>query len=254
MGTLNDLFQFESHNFGSIWDKIKEDPERLLYGAVDPFSTELWNRITGSNYEPLVNQLGGPMGSGWAGLGENGGVYASAEQKGINTKHSKSSHDVAEIIAAIYGGSAAGDALGGLFSGGGSAAGGSSAGSGASGGGLLSGGDAAALDAASASAGMSGTSGVSASSGMGMNATGGGTNWMGMAQQGMGLLGSASGGQQQQQPAVATSPPPEQQRDSSLRQRVAMQKRIQQLRQKPRKTLAEQQELHELMRNSQGQL
>jgi hypothetical protein len=102
--------------------------------------------------------------------------------------------------------------------GGGSAAGGASGGSAAGSGMSLSAGDAAALEAANASAAMSGTSGMSASSGMGMSAPAQGFN------------------------------------NETLQRRVAMQRRLQQLRQKPRKTLAEQQELQELMRNSQGLL
>jgi hypothetical protein len=135
--------------------------------------------------------------------------------------------------------------------GGGGASGAGSAASGA-GGGILSAGDAAALEAASASAGMSGTSGVSAASGMGMSAPAAGFNWGSAAQQGLGLLGSAGGGQQPQQTAVA--PPPQQQPNQSLQQQMARTRRLQQLRMKPRKTLAEQQELQELMRNSQGQM
>jgi hypothetical protein len=118
MGTLKDVFDFERINFGNIWDQIEDDPWRVLVGSVDPFSTELWNQITGEEYEPMVNMLGGPMGSGWTGLGENGGVYDLAKEQGVDTKWSEQSHDVAEIIAAIYGGSALGDLFGGMFSGG----------------------------------------------------------------------------------------------------------------------------------------
>jgi hypothetical protein len=141
--------------------------------------------------------------------------------------------------------------MGGAAAGVGGGTGAGSAASGA-GGGILSAGDAAALEAASASAGMSGTSGVSAASGMGMAAPAAGFNWGSAAQQGLGLLGSAGGGQQQQQTAVA--PPPQQQPNQSLQQQMARTRRLQQLRMKPRKTLAEQQELQELMRNSQGQM
>jgi hypothetical protein len=150
------------------------------------------------------------------------------------------------VLAAFAGGAAAGG-------GGGSAAGGASGGSAAGSGMSLSAGDAAALEAANASAAMSGTSGMSASSGMGMSAPAQGFNWGAAAQQGLGLLGAAGGGQQQQ-PAAVSAPPPQQNNNETLQRRVAMQRRLQQLRQKPRKTLAEQQELQELMRNSQGLL
>ena len=70
------------------WDRIKDDPKRLLLG-VDPASTELWNGILGKDDEPIVNFLGGPMGSGWTGMG-SGGVYDRAEaadQCGLNYDH-----------------------------------------------------------------------------------------------------------------------------------------------------------------------
>jgi hypothetical protein len=153
------------------------------------------------------------------------------------------------VAAAYLGGVAAGAGGGGAAGG---ASGGSAAGQGA--GYAMSAGDAAALDAAGASASMSGTTGVSSTSGMGMNAPAAGMDWGNLLGQSMGLLGQAGGlGGQQQQPAAVSSPPP-QQRDQGLQQRVAMQKRIQALRQKPRKTLAEQQELQELLRNQTGQM
>jgi hypothetical protein len=150
------------------------------------------------------------------------------------------------VIAAFAGGFAGG-AGGGA---GGGASGGSAAASGS--GGLLSAGDAAALEAANISAASAGTSGVSSASGMGMSAPASGFNWGQAAQQGLGLLGQASGQGQQQPTAVA--PPPQQGNNQSLQQQMARTRRLQQLRAKPRKTLAEQQELQELMRNNQGQM
>jgi hypothetical protein len=88
--------------------------------------------------------------------------------------------------------------------------------------------------------------------GMSAPASGGGIDWLNIAGQGAGLLGQMGG--QQQQPSAAVSAPPQQQQNNGLQQRVAMQKRIQALRQKPRKTLAEQQELQELLRNQTGQM
>lgn len=247
MGILSDVLDFEKVNFKDIYDKLREDPERAFIGAVDPFSSWMWGQITGKDYEPLVNQLGGPYGGGGLGTGNTGGVYEKAEAQGVNTYPSAVSHDIAEVIAMMYGGQGAASGLGSAFGGGSSAA--SSAGSGS---GVLSAGDAAAMDAAGASAAMNGTSGMSAASGMGMSAPSSGFNWSQLGQQGMGLLGQAQANPQQQPTAV--SAPPQQQPNNSLQQRVAMQRRIQQLRQKPRKSLAEQQELQELMRNSQGLL
>jgi hypothetical protein len=152
------------------------------------------------------------------------------------------------VAAAFLGGWAGG-------AGGGGAAGGASGGSTAGSGGLLSAGDAAALDAASASSAMNGTAGVTSTSGMGFGtpAASSGINW-GAVQSGAGLLGQAAGGGQQQQGGAAAAPPPQKQPNDSLQRRLAAQKRIQQLRMKPRKSLAEQQELQELMRNQTGQM
>ena len=146
------------------------------------------------------------------------------------------------------GGAAAGIGEGGGILGG-SAAGGSAAGSG---GVAMSAGDAAALDAAGASAAMNGASGVSSASGMGMSAPASGFSWGDAAGQALGLLGSAGGAAGQQQQPVAVSAPPQQQQNQSLQKQMATAKRMQQLRMKPRKTLAEQQELQELMRNQMG--
>lgn len=239
MGLLSDMHDFESVNFKDIYDKLRRDPERAFIGAVDPFSSWMWGEITGKEYEPLVNQFGGPYGGGKLGTDNYGGVYEKAENKGVNTYPSAASHDVAELISMIYGGQGAASGLGSAFGGGTSTAAGSGT--------ALSGGDAAAMEAASASSAMGGTVNPS----MGMSAPAQGMNWSGAAQQGLGLLGSAN--QPQQQP-VAMSAPPQQQQSNSLQQRVASQRRLQELRQKPRKSLAEQQELQELMRNSQGLL
>lgn len=255
MGILSDVGQFEAFNLRDMWGKVRDNPERLLLGAATPVGGALWGKILGKEdeyKEPIVNLLGGPAGSGWTGMGETGGVYERARNHGIDTKYSEKSHDIAEVIAGLYGAAGAYGGLGNAFGGGasGAAAGGGSA----AGGGAISAGDAAALEAANASAAMGGTSGISSASGMGMSApaAGGGFGWGDAAGQAMGLLGQM-GGQQQQQPATA-APPPQQQPNNSLQRQVAMQRRMQQLRQKPRKSLAEQQELQELMRTAQGQM
>lgn len=151
------------------------------------------------------------------------------------------------------GGAALGVGEGAGLLGGGGAAGGAAGGGGAAaageGAGLLAS-DAAALEAASASAAMNGGGAVNAS--MGMSAPAQGFNWGGAAQQGLGLLGSASQAQPQQQGSAVISPAP-QQDNRAMQQRVAQQRRLQQLRAKPRKTLEEQRELQELTLQVQGQ-
>ncbi len=108
---------FEMFNLKDMWGKIEDDPWRLLTGSATPFGTELWNTVLGRDDDPMVNLLGGPMGSGWAGLG-SGGVYDRAQAEGIDTKRANQLHDIAEVTAALFAGGAA------LGGGGGGAAGG----------------------------------------------------------------------------------------------------------------------------------
>jgi hypothetical protein len=101
------LFDFDAFALKDIWKGIKKDPERLLMGAVDPLSTKMWNGITGKDYEPLVDQMGGPYGGGWVsafGKDQDGGVYKRAEEAGIDTSKGKSMHDGAHVLSAIFGG------------------------------------------------------------------------------------------------------------------------------------------------------
>jgi hypothetical protein len=203
MGTAKDIWDFERVNFGNIWDQIEDNPWRLVYGSVDPFSTELWNQILGEDNEPMVNMLGGPMGSGWAGLGENGGVYDLARDEGVNTKWSEKSHDVAEVIASIYGGSALGDVFGGLFgSGAGGAVGGSGAGGSSGAASAIGGGAPAGIETVTVVGSSGGAGGaIGGAAGGGAAAAGNGSaesgedgwNWKDM------LENQQGGGNQQQQ-------------------------------------------------------
>ncbi len=127
MGWLSDNFDFEKFHLSDMWDRIKDDPKRLILG-VDPASTELWNTILNRDDEAIMNQLGGPMGSGWAGLGETGGVYGRAEEAGIDTGAAGGMHDIAETVAMIWGGGAAAQGLGNI--GGAAEVGGAAAGGG----------------------------------------------------------------------------------------------------------------------------
>lgn len=117
MGWFGDFIDFEQFNAGEMWRKIRQNPERLVIGAADPFSTWMWGSILGKkdDWDPIINQMGGPADDTWA----------SANAAGINTGPAQQGHTVAQIIASIYGGGAAAGALGGAFG----AAGGSGAGS-----------------------------------------------------------------------------------------------------------------------------
>jgi hypothetical protein len=92
MGGLRDIAKFEKFNFKDMAKKIKDDPERLFIGAGDEVGSKFWGKVTGKDYEPIVNQWGGA----------SDGAYQRAEQSGINTKAGRRAHDVAEAIAAYY--------------------------------------------------------------------------------------------------------------------------------------------------------
>ena len=90
------MLAFEKNQLGYWWDAIKSDPERLFIGAIDPFSSKMWGEITGKDYEPMLNQLGGP----------SKGAYMDAAEKGIDIGPSAGSHQVAAAIASWYAGGA----------------------------------------------------------------------------------------------------------------------------------------------------
>jgi hypothetical protein len=128
---FDSLNAFEMSQLSDWGEKFKRNPEQLLIGAGDPFSAKMWNGILGTDYQPYVNQYGGPTKES----------YQSAEEKGVDTSNSQGSHQVAQAIASYYGGEALGE-LGqaGYASVAGDAVGGVSASSAGAAGGAFSGG------------------------------------------------------------------------------------------------------------------
>ena len=104
--------RFEKENLKHMVGLIKKDPERLLIGAIDPFSTKLWSKILGKDYEPIINQFGGPT----------EGAFARAEAKGVNIGPASAMHKTAQLIAAFYAGSYGLEKLGTLRAGAGAPA------------------------------------------------------------------------------------------------------------------------------------
>lgn len=102
--SLKDVFNFEQFHLGDLWDRIKEDPKRLLLG-VDPLSTKVWNGVLNRDDKPLVDQLGGPYGGHTISAFDNkdGEVYQRAKDAGINTEDPGQLHDIAHVIAGKYG-------------------------------------------------------------------------------------------------------------------------------------------------------
>ena len=184
------IFDFDKFALKDIWGQIKDNPERLLVGAIDPLSTKMWNGILGKDYEPLIDQMGGPYGGHTISAfgNQDGGVYGRAEAAGIDTKTGGQMHDAAHVLSAIFGG----QGLMGL--GGGAPAGGGNLGIFANGGtggmGTVGGGNA----------------GLLASSGGISGGAGGGLGSMGSLQN-LAKLNQFMPQQQQQQPAPYTARP-----------------------------------------------
>lgn len=125
MSFLSDNFDFERFQLSDWWKKAKKNPEQLLLGAGTPFGAKAWGKITGKDYEPFVDAMGGPYGGSTFSVGgsTDGGVYGRARDEGINTTPARNSHNVAHAIAAFYAGGYGADKLGMGGNGGGEGAG-----------------------------------------------------------------------------------------------------------------------------------
>jgi len=144
---------FEKFHFKQIWKDLMHNPGRMLYGSFDPLSTKMWNEVLGTDYDPIINQMGGATQQRFQDYVDQGGDPKLAEKAARN-------HQIAATVASIY----AGGALGALGGAGGAAAG--TAG-GATAGGITGGLTAAIPAGATFSAGLSGvgalaTAGVTA--------------------------------------------------------------------------------------------
>lgn len=106
MSFLKDVLSFEQFNLKDMWKKVRKDPERLLLGAADPWSTKLWNKTgVGKDWEPITDQWGGAYGGATTTLGDTGeGVYGRAKEAGVPTEAGAGMHDIAHMISAMYAG------------------------------------------------------------------------------------------------------------------------------------------------------
>lgn len=188
MSFLGDVGSFEMFNLGAMGKQVGQNPARLLYGSADPFSTNVWNKVLGTNDKPLVDQWGGAAPQ----------RYEEAQEAGINTGPGKTMHNIAKTIASIYAGGAAGSAAGGLLGGGAGGAGTAAAGSAPSAGyglgqPLVTGQAGSAAYAGGSSPGLLGSMGTSLSN---FNAQA--KPYMDAASTGQKVYGLLSQGQQQQ--------------------------------------------------------
>lgn len=112
----DNIVDFEKSHVTDMWKHFKNNPLGSLVAGT-PFSTKVWNKVLNKDWDPQVNQLGGPSNES----------YDSAERKGVDTSDARGSHQVAGAVAGAMGGGA----LSGLGATAGQAAGiGSAAGSG----------------------------------------------------------------------------------------------------------------------------
>lgn len=179
--------------------ELLSHPQRAFTGAIDPLGTKISNAVTGSNYKPIVDQLGGAL---------PGRYDDYTNRTGNSTGFAKPLQGAAHVIAAAYGanglshlgqagvqslGTASTPASEGAVGWGGADTGGFNGASDFSMAGI-GGGNAGQLAAAG---------GISGGAGNGIGGSLGGSgvlsqNSIGNAAQLAGLFGSNSGGQQQQ--------------------------------------------------------
>lgn len=85
--------------FGPEWaqyitEGIQKDPERAFLGAEDPLGTGIWNKVLGKDWDPAVNEVGGPT----------KGTYEQAQKQGIDTGTAAFLQQVADTTAKMIGG------------------------------------------------------------------------------------------------------------------------------------------------------
>lgn len=100
--SLGNIFKFEGFNLKDMAKKVAKHPQQLLLGA-DPLSTAFQNKIFGTHYEPVVDQMGGAYGGhAISAFGnKDGGVYQRANDAGIDTTSGGNAQDAAHVIAAV---------------------------------------------------------------------------------------------------------------------------------------------------------
>jgi len=118
---FDDINSFESFQLGDWANRLKDNPFKFLVAGT-PASTKIWNKALNKDWDPAINQFGGPAKE----------TYQRADEAGRDTANSRGSHQVAQAIASYEGGGYLSDAGSAYF--GGSAAGGGAVAGGALGG------------------------------------------------------------------------------------------------------------------------
>lgn len=102
---LKKALKFEAFNVKNIVKDIAKNPQRLLTGAVDPLGTKISNKMFGTDYDPVVNQLGGATEK----------RFADAEARGMDTGLARDLHKVAGLVAGFYGAQGLGNLTAGAY-------------------------------------------------------------------------------------------------------------------------------------------
>lgn len=95
---FDSLADFEMSQLSDWGQRLKNNPFKFAVAGT-PLSTKVWNKALNKDWDPAINQWGGPAKE----------TYQSAEEKGIDTSNSQGSHQVAQAIAAAYAGGYAGE-------------------------------------------------------------------------------------------------------------------------------------------------
>jgi len=96
------ILDFEKFQVKDVGRQIKGNKTnsflQFLLGGATPFGAKLWGKLLGRDFEPFVNEFGGPTDK----------RFDRADAAGVDTGFARDSHAVAKMIAAAYGANALG--------------------------------------------------------------------------------------------------------------------------------------------------
>lgn len=102
MSYLGNVLKFEMFNGKNMLKNAWNNPDQMLLGAADPFSARVWSTITGKDYKPIVDQMGGATQD----------TYRKADAAGIDTHDGRQVQNLAHVIAGLYAGGYGANAAG----------------------------------------------------------------------------------------------------------------------------------------------
>lgn len=94
MSYLGNVLKFEMFNGKNMLKNAWNNPDQMLLGAADPFSARVWSTITGKDYKPIVDQMGGATQD----------TYRKADAAGLDTHDGRQVQNLAHVIAGLYAG------------------------------------------------------------------------------------------------------------------------------------------------------